>query len=214
MRQECAKWLADVEAELPSAIFRVRDRSGALIAGASIAVDGGPLRAPSEAAAPLDPGEHFVRVEARGFVGRTETIVLRSGERDRSIDLTLTPEAPPIAAPSPPPRAVASVRPAWPGWAMGVLGVVGLASFGYFGLSGVSRYDELKTTCAPRCPRDRTTAVERRFLVADVSLGVSALALAGATYWFLTQPAGDASVGVRVGVSREGARAVVEVPLW
>ena len=64
---DCAAWLDEVQAAMPSAVVRVLDAGGAPIADATLMVDGAPWDGASRGASmTLDPGRHTVRVEAPG----------------------------------------------------------------------------------------------------------------------------------------------------
>ena len=67
------------------------------------------------------------------------------------------------------------------------VGVLALGSFGYFGISGLSQRSDIES-CSPNCARSQVDDGQRSLLIADVSLGVAALALGGALVLYLTQP--------------------------
>jgi len=60
------------------------------------------------------------------------------------------------------------------------LGVVGMGMWGVFGGLGLAAKSDAESTCAPNCTDDDISGIKTDFLVADVSLGVGAAALAGA----------------------------------
>jgi len=64
------------------------------------------------------------------------------------------------------------------------VGVLALSSFAYFGLKASSDTSTLRETCAPHCNEQDVDAVRTKLVVANVSLGVSivALGLAGALW--------------------------------
>jgi hypothetical protein len=74
-----------------------------------------------------------------------------------------------------------------PAYVLGGLAVAGAASFSYFALSGHAEMGPLDR-CKPYCNPDDVQSVRTKYLLADISLGVSVLALAGAGYWLLTEP--------------------------
>src|SRR5258708_2923972 len=59
------------------------------------------------------------------------------------------------------------------------------ASFGYCALSGHSEMGPLNQ-CKPYCAAADVQRVRTKYLIADISLGVSLVALAGAGYWLLS----------------------------
>ena len=56
------------------------------------------------------------------------------------------------------------------------MAVVGLGSFAVFALSGKSKEDDLAGKCSPNCSDDEVGSVKSSYLIADVSLGVAAVA--------------------------------------
>jgi len=65
-------------------------------------------------------------------------------------------------------------------WVLGGVGVVAASSFVAFGLWGKSDENSVSASgCAPYCG-DRMGSVRAKFIVADVSLGVAAVALGAA----------------------------------
>jgi hypothetical protein len=70
---------------------------------------------------------------------------------------------------------------------LGAAGVLALGGFAYFAASGVSSENELASKCAPTCDPSQVDPIKRRYLVADVMLVSGVLALAAATWIFLTR---------------------------
>jgi hypothetical protein len=73
---------------------------------------------------------------------------------------------------------------------------IGAASFGYFALSGRSKENKLDD-CDRHCSDDRLDPITRDYLIADVSLGVGLLALAGSIIfwpWGTDEKAGHAAL--------------------
>ena len=71
---------------------------------------------------------------------------------------------------------------------LGSVGALGAISFGYFGLTGRAREDELSSSCRPNCSESDIAGVRSRYVVADVSLGVSVVAFGAATWLVLSAP--------------------------
>jgi hypothetical protein len=182
MREECTRWVAEVETEIPTVVVVARE-GGREIAGARILVDDRELPPrPTGTAISVDPGERRFRVERAPGDAIERTEIFHVGEKLRVVVVDF-----------PPPVAITH-RPRWPGYALLGVGAAGALSFGYFGISGLVRYKHLESTCAPACDVADRDDVRTRFLVADISLGVSALALGGAAWWLLGR---DAPVDVR-----------------
>jgi hypothetical protein len=104
----CRPWLAQLDAEMPTVIFDVRDDRGRDLVAVRVLVDGTPLTTRlTGTAVALDPGEHALRFEADGFEPAEEHLVVRMKEKDRVVGLQLRLRA---HATSPPPRPGGSWR--------------------------------------------------------------------------------------------------------
>ena len=68
-------------------------------------------------------------------------------------------------------------------WVFGAVGAAGLTSFGFFGWRAWWERDDLRERCAPNCSTSDVESAKRKALIADVSLGVAVVGLAGATYF-------------------------------
>ena len=175
VRQSCVEWLAGVQAMRPRITVRLADPDDS----ASLHIDGSPAAFGDPVA--LDPGGHVVRVEAAGRPPFTEDVALTAGER-RTI-IVRRPESP---RPEP---AETIARPTPPAvWALGAVAALGVASWATFGILARSETDRLVAECAPACSIDDRDSAFRMAVIADVSLGVSVLAAAGAAYLFFTRP--------------------------
>jgi hypothetical protein len=191
IRRSCAEWLADVDARLPRITVRVVDAADHDVAVTRVRIDdieGG--LSPT----PVDPGVHAVEVSYRD---RTLTESVKVNERESRTVVIRLPR--PKAEASPPqsirpepeePQRVADRSTPISVWILAGVGVVGLGGFAFFGLSARSNLDELndpRTGCAPTCAPDRTDGARRDAIAADVSLGVSVVALAVAAIIGLSQ---------------------------
>lgn len=182
IRQDCTRWVTDVDASLPSVVFEAVWADGRDATGTRVLIDGKPLadHEPGRAVI-LDPGEHTFHFEVTGATPVETRNVIREGEKNRIIRATFTPSAPapaPASATTQPPDTSASSVPASAGtaapanlWqpvpppeqpahrpipiAAYVLGGVALASFGafaYLGLDGTSRLDAMRSGANPCAP--------------------------------------------------------------
>jgi hypothetical protein len=174
---ECAKWLAEVDDQTPTVVVVVRGMP--VGARGSVQVDGQPFsEAVDGIARPLDPGIHEVRVT----IGREELVeraTVVEGTKAQPIVLTLqTKERPsaPVARRSLSPFVIAS----------GTIGALALGSFAFFGIRGLSLRSDL-FDCTPKCAQSEIDDARRHLLVADVSLGVSAVAFGVAAYLYFSR---------------------------
>jgi hypothetical protein len=178
--QDCVQWLGSVERSLASVIVRAHDTRGTEVADLRVSLDGSLLTAhPTTAPIEVDPGEHVVLYEGRGFLPVTERITLREGEREHVLSVELLEQAPstPAAPPSEPQPTEAGGRIPIMAWALGGVGVVGIGSFVAFGLAGQSQQADLRDSCAPTCTHSQVSPVQTKFAVANVSLAIGVVAL-------------------------------------
>lgn len=181
IKSECARWAGEVETDIPTVILSARRAGGRDLADVRVTLDGAELtRSLDGRALEIDPGEHVFRFEAEGQSVQ-QTWVIREREKGRVLALVFDePDTSELTRPS----AGRSPLP----WIFGGVGLVALGSFTYFGLHGRSQQSSLDDRgCKPRCPQDDVDDLERSYLVANVSLGVSLLALGGAAYFYLSE---------------------------
>lgn len=187
---DCGSWISELEQITPSLVFEIR-LDGKEAFEAKVFVDGSPV-ADRAHAVKLNPGRHSVRVELPPFEAHEEDVVLPEGQRLRliSVEFATKQDPPPAVAALPPPVAPKeTVRPTPVGvYPLLALGVAGLGSFGVFSYLGKTEQDELEQTCSPNCRDDDLTQVKRWYMIGDISAGVGAAALIGATIVYLARP--------------------------
>lgn len=108
VKADCAQGREQTERAVPTVSFVVRDVSGRDI-DAPLALDGKRLAVPRGRAVPLDPGDHVVRSEQDGKIGKT-VFTAHEGEKSRVIAIQLEP-APPGPAREPDPAAAEARAP-------------------------------------------------------------------------------------------------------
>ncbi len=181
LQRDCVDWLEQLQSQLPSVTFRVTV-DGQSRSDSSVFIDGAPLLYPASGkAVELDPGKHSVRVLLPGLPAFEKEVVLRDGEQNRVLEVSLSS---PRRTPS---HELHRPVPAMT-YVLGGLAVVGAVSGGLWSASSLSLRDELENTCAPSCPQERVDELRRHSLFADISWGVSALSFVGAGAFFLFRP--------------------------
>ena len=192
---DCRRWLDEVEYAMPTVVFAVREgsrdledvlvtRNGKLVANR---LDG--------RAVAVDPGKQRFVFELKGNRQRTVDALIVEGEKSRVIAVEVPPPDPVAlteyggARPPPDMRPAAPIRPlsAAPFVLAGV-GAVGLGGFAGLALAGYRQEAALADRCAPRCTDGEVQSVRRKYLLADISLGVGVGALAVAGYLYLRDP--------------------------
>jgi hypothetical protein len=138
---------------------------------------------------PLEPGSHTFTFEADGAAPVERVLVLKEGEKNKKVTVTLA--APAAVPPSAEPKT--SERPVPIGvWIFGGATVVALATSAVFAIDGLGKKSDLDA-CKPRCAASDVDAMSSSFTLADVALGAGVMAGAAAVYLFLTRPSADAS---------------------
>jgi hypothetical protein len=196
LRRDCARWTEDAKQATPSVVVVARDASGRDIVDVRASIDGQLRQTRLDGTLiELDPGAHVVRVDMTNRPPVEVRVVFGSGEKNRTIVLTMAnapappkPKGAETPATAPPPAAPQPSRglPAAT-YVFGAVGLVALGSFGYFAIRGKSDADHLRSTCVPGCETSDVNAVHTKLLAADVSLGVGVVSLAAATFFALTR---------------------------
>ncbi|WP_437954731.1 hypothetical protein WME76_24520 [Sorangium sp. So ce119] len=223
VRSDCAGWLSDVTARVPTLILSAQDEQGQDVADVQVTLDGAPLAARLDGkAVEVDPGEHVLRFERAGSAPVALRLVVREGEKLRRVSARLarpataragatTPGGGPIApredqAASPP--ASSLLLPI----ALGGVAAAGGVAYAALGLSARADADRLRTTCAPRCAEADVDAVRTKVIAANVAFGVGVAALGGAVAALLlrdSMPAAPAAAAVHVVPLPGGAAAAL-----
>jgi len=200
IRSDCSTWYGEVQNEVPTLVFAARS-NGRDLSDVRVSAGTRVLAARIDGqVVELDPGEYDF--EFRGAEMRTlvQHFVIARGERNRLIQVDLEP-----LAPEPRPEPAAALAPTappqrsllLPGIFAGI-GVAGVAAFAGLGAWGSSQENELEGSCAPGCSADRVSEVRRKYLLADVSLGVGVASLAVGAYFFFSAGSSDARAQRRV----------------
>jgi hypothetical protein len=212
VRQDCTKWLAEVDESMPSVVLEVRARDGTDVVSARTEIDGVAVEGATGSAVAVDPGVHtFAAIsgEQRAEV----TSIVRVGEKNRPITIHLETARAPAAAPASvaPPVSAPAEEDRGDGRRVAAyisMGVTALAttSFLYFGLNGVSERSDLLETCGKDCDLSDRDSVSRKFLVADISLGIAVVAAAASVWLLLTSPSRAAHAAGRQHTALSGNR--------
>jgi hypothetical protein len=149
IRAECVRRVAEVNAQMPTIVFEVRDTEGNDLSAVSVTMDGQPLVDRIEGTAlSIDPGEHDFVFTAANLPSVQKNWVIREAEKGRRERVSLgvtaaqalapTPEAPALAT-APPPAAAAKS-----GGGLGTQRIVGIAVGGLGVVSlGVALYEQI-----------------------------------------------------------------------
>lgn len=199
VENDCTKWLAEVLASMPSLVVVARV-DGVDQRQARVLLDGHLWQAElSGRPEDVEPGAHELTVTV-GTQTRLQRLLINVGEKNRLVvfDFSTTVQA------EAPARSARSV-PVLPLILSGVA-VAGVATFSVLGLTGRASLDALlmqECAATKSCNPSQVADVQRRFLIADLSLGVGVVsALFAAWQWW-------AWASAPVTVSFDGQRATV-----
>ena len=191
VRAECARWLADIDAQLPSVVLGARSAAGADLTAVRVTMDGQPFVTELDGRPRgLDPGAHHFRFEDRGGRITAADVVVRAGESARVVVATFAdaaPEhAPPLAlGPAPAPSAPSSSegRSTVPLWIAGglTLAAAGLATAMVIYAHGED--DVVRGSCSPRCSDGALRPLRTSLAVANVAMVTSVLSLGAFGYF-------------------------------
>jgi hypothetical protein len=180
MRVVCTNLVVALANRIPSLRVRARTTGGAAVTAIGVAVDGASaLEAGEGRSIELDPGDHFIRIESSGYATDEARISIAEGERDRALEIVLSP-VPALAEaarPAPPPGRAPIPLSAY---ALGGIALLSAGSFAFFAAEGKHTEDDLRGTC-PSGPCD-SSAMRREYLAADVSLATALLAGSAAAW--------------------------------
>ncbi len=181
IRRDCAKWVEELDEQIPTVVVRVVDGAGKEIVDGRVLVDGELLTEVLDGRAiPVDPGRHRLTWRGAGDARIEAEVVVREGERGRPVLL----QAPPKPTP-PPTSGPTDASPPVVSLALGGVGVAALGSSALFWGLGVSERSNLAATCAPAhaCSDSDVSRARSKLIVGDVLAGVGLLAV-GAAVWF------------------------------
>ncbi len=171
----CARWLSEVEEQIPNVIVRARDTAGDDVLDAQVTIDGRPsaLGRPET----LDPGEHVVVLRRANEASVEKKLLLVDGDRGRILTLEL-----PLAPGSSDGARSGHGIPAG-AWALGGVSLLAFGSFAVFAVEASNDLSDLRQTCSPHCTESRTSSGKTHATIADISLGVGIAAAGGAILW-------------------------------
>lgn len=202
IRAECAAWLTELEAQMPSVVVAAVDAQGKDTADVAVSIDGVTIAERLDGRPlSIDPGNHQIACQHRGE-SRVEDVVIVQGEKSRAIRCSFAVEALPVATPAEegPPTAQLVA-----GIVIGVLGVGGIATFAALGSIGKSEASDLDTSCGKNAPAPLTQTctaaqidpVQKKLIAADVSLGIGAgllaVSLGLVIHYWVTLPEDEAA---------------------
>jgi hypothetical protein len=236
VQSDCAGWLAEVDAALPSVVLAAKSAAGADLVEVKVTLDGQPLVSSLDGhAVRMNAGPHAFHFAGADGAVADKQVLVREGERNQSVTAVLgpAPVKPSPARTNPPPPTEANGPGTGPqaqpgtepapgggggssmktiGWVLGAGGVAGLAVGTIFGF--IATGDKSAAHCVNNvCDPGTVGGIKSASLVSDVGWIGGALLLAGGASLVLLAPSDSGSTtGVRVVpvVTASGAGLVTE----
>jgi len=229
VQKDCARWLGEVDKELPSVVVSVVGLEGEATRAASLKIDGKSIEEPlSGKAIPLDPGQHELVLQVPGAEPVTRTILAQQGVQNRSVELRFgaAPAAgsasPAFEADAVPPRSpLRSI--AYVSWGVGAVGLGAFAVLGTLARADKDRFEEdcagVTSTpellgpgvCLESTVDSREAQYKREEVLADVGLITGIVGAATGTVLFVlsmnhdgadqAKPAGASSATLHLDVA-------------
>jgi hypothetical protein len=192
---DCAKWLPEVDARIPSLVLRAVSDSGEDLRAVRVARDGQPwLPSLDGASMPIDPGPLKLRFEADGFEPLDKEVVVAEGQRSRIIEVELRRTGgAPKETPAPPPEEAASGGPGPLPWIFLGVGAAGLGTFGVFQIVAAGEVSDIEDGCGASrtCTDDDLDPTRTKLVVSAIGLGVGIAGVSAAVLTFVLASGGE-----------------------
>ncbi|MFO0565877.1 MAG: hypothetical protein U0263_09450 [Polyangiaceae bacterium] len=206
IKKDCAKWLSEVEGSIPTVVFSAK-AGNADLTDVKVSLGDQTLAESLDGkAVSIDPGTHTFVFESEKYGKRELKFVVKEGQKAQSVEISFeaagggkkdvpteggTPETPSGGGDSG--VKVDSSEPGGKktlGFVLLGVGAVGVGGFAFFGLTGKS--DEKKLDCADSktCTDSDLDPIKKKYLYADISLGVGLVSLGVGTYLLATSGGG------------------------
>ncbi|MFO0675411.1 MAG: hypothetical protein U0169_02680 [Polyangiaceae bacterium] len=212
VRKDCDTWIPEVEASLPSVVLTARTPDGRDVMQVKVFADGITFTdALDGRAVTIDPGIHVFRFEAPNTKPVEEKVVVKQGEKNRQIGVTLvptgdsSPSRPRDTSPTKDEGTSDTTSSSDSGggvptltWVFGGVSVVALGTALGFRVAANNSITNLRKPapdgCAPNCTDSQVDPIRGQVTASNVAFGVGIAAAAAATFFFLTRPKSGPSV--------------------
>jgi hypothetical protein len=190
IKKDCSKWLSEVEAALPTVVLSARAK-GQDVTDVVVKIDGDEFTDTLDGKAlPVDPGPHTFTFESDEFGTKELRYVVKEGQKSQSIEIEFTGADNRADDPGGDGGAAISTADAAESKTLAYVllgvGVVGVGGFAYFGLTANSEKDDLACADTATCSDDELSPIRKKYLLADISLGIGLVSLGVGTYLLLS----------------------------
>jgi hypothetical protein len=221
VRDDCTRQLDALAEVQPTVVFDAKDASGADLSSVRVSIDGRTVVEKLDGApVPVDRGEHHFTFETDGRSSVTITLVIKEGEKQRRVSVTVGAGSAADAGPTEgrertqTPTSDAGITPTRPSSAQSTLGIlaagagiVGVAVGAVFGAVAASNWTATKSDCAAgvacrsysRATADYNATVTDGTVSTVGLVGGAALVALGVALW-ATAPSKSSDAAPRVGL--------------
>jgi hypothetical protein len=192
IRKDCVESLAKLEANIPTLVFTAKDEQGHELTAVKVKADGAVIAEKLDGKAiNVDPGPHTFKFEVAGSSPLEQQIVVREGEKNRSVAVSWEKNAAGVVVSGGTTQKASHV----PAYIVGGLGIIGLGLGTTFAILGTDGYNTLKNGCGKTtsCTEADIAPTKTQLLVADISFGVGIVALVTAIVLFVTESSSSSS---------------------
>jgi hypothetical protein len=203
IKKDCAKWLSEVEALLPSVVFSAKAGSEE-VTDVKVALGDDVLATSLDGrAVDMDPGTHTFVFESPQYGKKEVTLVVKEGQKAQAVEVQFvtksdTGQGTSGGGGSGTTPGTLTTEDAGGrktiGYVMAGVGAVGLGGFAFFALSGKSDQNGLACADSKTCTDSDLDPIKKKYLYADISLGVGVVSLGVATYLLLSKPSKESPV--------------------
>jgi hypothetical protein len=205
VQTDCARWLDEVEAALPTVVLTAKNGSGVDLFDVKVSVDGKPFASKLDGqGAAMNAGPHTFHFEGADGTSVDEQVLIKEGEKNQIVSVVLGALPPPVSGPAGLPATVPQSEPAtssaWKtaGWVLGGVGVAALGVGTVFGIVAMS--DKNAAHCVNGlCDPGKASGIKSAALISDVGwISGGALLLTGAALVLFTPRGHAEAASVRV----------------
>jgi hypothetical protein len=209
LRRDCEAGLEELERITPSIVLGAKDATGRDLTDVSVSMDGALLVEELDGkAVAVDPGKHVFRFEAEGLPPHEEKIVVREGQKERIVLVTIGKKEPKPSKPPPKPEPKRA-GPSTATWVVGGLGAAALAGAGVVGFVALQNRSSLHDRCgkAGTCSQDEVDSVYRLYDISYVAAGIGGalLVTSGVLYFTTSAPEAPEQGSVSIAPALGGA---------
>jgi hypothetical protein len=203
IKQDCVKWLDDVEQSIPTVVLTATDVAGRDLVDANVSVDGRALvsKLDGEAVA-VNPGAHSFRFSFPDGTKLERSMVIKEGLKNQSVAVAfgMHAEAPSVEeaargrpAPGPHSRSLTTL-----GWVVGGAGLLALGVGAAFGVTAIVENDDAHCNASRQCAPGPLSEARTDAVGADIGLIAGGVLLAGGFALVVLTPKGPRGTSLAV----------------